>query len=40
MFARDGLPEPTARIDIPLLAITGERDLDVMRREAVTAQAG
>jgi 3-oxoadipate enol-lactonase len=38
MFARDGLPEPAARIDIPLLAITGERDVDVMRCEAVTAQ--
>jgi pimeloyl-ACP methyl ester carboxylesterase len=38
MFARDGLPEPTARIDIPLLAITGERDVDIMRADAVRAQ--
>lgn len=38
MFARDGLPEPTAPIDIPLLAITGELDVDSMRRVSVTAQ--
>jgi 3-oxoadipate enol-lactonase len=36
MFARDGLPDPTARIAIPLLAVTGERDADIMRRAAVT----
>jgi pimeloyl-ACP methyl ester carboxylesterase len=38
MFGRDGLPEPTARIDVPLLAVTCERDSEIMRREAVTAQ--
>jgi len=36
MFARDGLPDPTARIRVPLLAITGEQDAPPMRREAVT----
>jgi 3-oxoadipate enol-lactonase len=35
MFARDGLPNPTARIGIPVLAVTGERDSPPMRREAV-----
>lgn len=36
MFARDGLPDPRARIRIPLLAVTGERDIELMRRETVT----
>jgi pimeloyl-ACP methyl ester carboxylesterase len=36
MFARDGLPDPTARIAVPLLAVTGEHDAVPMRREAVT----
>lgn len=36
MFARDGMPEPTARIAVPVLAITGEQDALPMRREAVT----
>jgi 3-oxoadipate enol-lactonase len=36
MFARDGLPNPTARIAVPLLAVTGEQDAEIMRREAVT----
>lgn len=36
MFARDGLPDPTARVDVPLLAVTGEQDAEIMRREAVT----
>jgi pimeloyl-ACP methyl ester carboxylesterase len=36
MFARDGLPNPTASITIPLLAVTGEQDAEIMRREAVT----
>ena len=35
MFARDGLPDPTAAITIPILAITGEQDAPPMRREAV-----
>jgi pimeloyl-ACP methyl ester carboxylesterase len=37
MFARDGLTDPTARITIPLLAITGEQDSPLMRHAAVTA---
>ncbi len=37
MFARDGLPDPTARITVPVLAITGEQDLPPMRRAAVEA---
>lgn len=36
MFARDGLPSPTAPIAVPVLAITGELDASPMRRDAVT----
>ncbi len=36
MFARDGLPDPTARIAAPVLAITGEHDAEPMRCAAVT----
>jgi pimeloyl-ACP methyl ester carboxylesterase len=36
MFARDGLPEPTAPIELPVLAVTGERDAEIMRRASVT----
>jgi len=36
MFARDGLPNPNARVACPVLAITGEKDAPPMRREAVT----
>jgi 3-oxoadipate enol-lactonase len=35
MFARDGLPDPAARIAVPLLAITGEQDAEPMRGTAV-----
>lgn len=35
MFARDGLPDPAARIDVPVLAITGEQDAPPMRADAV-----
>lgn len=35
MFARDGLPAPTAPIGVPVLAITGELDAPPMRRAAV-----
>jgi pimeloyl-ACP methyl ester carboxylesterase len=37
MFARDGLPAPTAPVDVPVLAVTGERDGPPMRSDAVTA---
>lgn len=37
MFARDGLPNPDAKIVAPLLAITGEQDAEPMRKDAVTA---
>jgi pimeloyl-ACP methyl ester carboxylesterase len=40
MFARDGLPEPTKRILIPVLAITGEEDAPPMRSESVTSLLG
>lgn len=40
MFARDGLPDPTAGIHVPVLAITGEQDAPPMRREAVTHALG
>ncbi len=36
MFARDGLPDPTASITVPVLAVTGEQDSEIMRHEAVT----
>lgn len=36
MFARDGLPDPTARIIVPVLAITGEQDAPPMRADAVS----
>jgi pimeloyl-ACP methyl ester carboxylesterase len=36
MFACRGLPSPAARIWMPLLAVTGEQDVEVMRAEAVT----
>jgi pimeloyl-ACP methyl ester carboxylesterase len=35
LFARDGLPNPSARIAVPLLAVTGEQDAEPMRRDAV-----
>ena len=34
MYARDGLPTPSAPITAPVLAITGEEDAPIMRREA------
>jgi pimeloyl-ACP methyl ester carboxylesterase len=36
MFTRDGLPDPTTRIAVPVLAITGEHDAEPMRGAAVT----
>jgi 3-oxoadipate enol-lactonase len=36
MFARRGLPDRERRIECPLLAVTGERDVEIMRSEAVT----
>lgn len=36
LFAQDGLPDPSARISVPVLAITGERDVPPMRSDAVT----
>ena len=40
MFARDGLPDRTRRISVPVLAITGEQDAPPMRCEAVTRALG
>ncbi|MEO7037336.1 MAG: alpha/beta hydrolase [Polyangiaceae bacterium] len=40
LFARDGLPDPTGRITIPVLAITGEQDVPAMRSEAVSRNLG
>jgi pimeloyl-ACP methyl ester carboxylesterase len=40
MFARDGLPDPTTRITVPVLAITGEQDAPPMRSGAVTRALG
>jgi pimeloyl-ACP methyl ester carboxylesterase len=36
MFAQRGLPDPAARIAGPLLALTGEQDIEVMRSAAVS----
>jgi pimeloyl-ACP methyl ester carboxylesterase len=36
MYAREGLPEPERAIALPVLAITGEQDMEVMRRAAVS----
>jgi 3-oxoadipate enol-lactonase len=36
MFARRGLPDPVARVRCPVLAVTGEQDVDIMRKAAVT----
>jgi 3-oxoadipate enol-lactonase len=35
MFARHGLPEPARPIHMPVLAVTGEQDAEVMRADAV-----
>lgn len=35
MFARDGVPAPTAPVRCPVLAVTGEHDAPVMRSAAV-----
>ena len=40
MYARDGLPDRTTRISVPVLAITGEQDAPPMRREAVVRALG
>lgn len=35
MFARSGIPDPSAKIRCPVLAVTGEQDGEHLRREAV-----
>jgi len=40
MFARDGLPDPTRTIRVPVLAIAGEQDAPPMRSEAVARSLG
>lgn len=35
MFGRDGMPDPLRAIAVPVLAVTGEHDLEIMRRESV-----
>jgi pimeloyl-ACP methyl ester carboxylesterase len=35
MFMRDGLPDPSRPIGVPLLAVAGDEDAPVMQREAV-----
>jgi 3-oxoadipate enol-lactonase len=40
MFARDGLPNRSARISIPLLAVTGGRDDAIMQRASVLELLG
>lgn len=36
MYARDGLPDPTATIAAPILAVTCDKDAEIMRRDVVT----
>ena len=36
MFAQRGLPDRTTPVRAPVLAVTGERDLEIMRRASVT----
>ena len=36
MFGRDGLPDPKAPVDLPVLAIAGEEDMEVMRSATVS----
>jgi pimeloyl-ACP methyl ester carboxylesterase len=36
MFARDGLPDLTTRISVPVLAVTGEQDAPPMRSDSIT----
>lgn len=36
LFGRQGVPDPAAPVAAPLLAVTGELDAEVMRREATT----
>ena len=36
MFMRDGMPDPKTKIETPVLAITGEQDMVLLRCEAVT----
>jgi 3-oxoadipate enol-lactonase len=36
MFAKDGLPNPKARVRIPVMAVTGELDAPPMRQAAVS----
>jgi 3-oxoadipate enol-lactonase len=40
MFGGDGLPDPKAILDLPVLAITGEEDLEIMRSAAVSKLLG
>lgn len=40
MFSRDGLPAPTAPVDVPVLAVTGEEDFEPMRSAAVAKSLG
>lgn len=40
LFAREGLPQPRARIEIPILVVTGEKDAPPMRRDAIMQALG
>ena len=35
MFGKDGIPEPSVRVRVPVLAVTGELDAPPMRQDAV-----
>jgi pimeloyl-ACP methyl ester carboxylesterase len=36
MFGRDGLPDPAMKIRVPVMAVTGEQDMPVMHKAAVS----
>ena len=40
MFARDGMPDATAPVGVPVLAVTGEEDGEPLREAAVRAGLG
>ena len=40
MFGRDGLPDPKALIDLPVLAIRGEEDMEILRSATVSKLLG
>ena len=40
MFGRDGLPDPKTRVAVPVLAVTGEQDAEIMRQATISKLLG